>query len=134
MQTTGFLKAFWALIRPYWVSEERGKAFTLLATVIGLVLTMVWLETQFNTWNRDFYNTLETKDKDEVFRQAGTFTLLAVLWIVCGVYRLYFRQMLTIEWRNWLTDRLLASWMKDQAHYRMQLVDRGTDNPDQRIA
>jgi putative ATP-binding cassette transporter len=134
MQTTGFLKAFWRLVKPYWVSPERAKAFTMLAAVVGLVLMMVWLEVQFNTWNRDFYNTLENKDKDEFFRQAGTFTLLAILWIVCGVYRLYYRLMLVIEWRTWLTDRFLVDWMKDQAHYRMQLLDRGTDNPDQRIA
>jgi putative ATP-binding cassette transporter len=50
------------------------------------------------------------------------------------VYRLYFQQMLLIEWRTWLTERFLAAWLKDQAHYRMQLLDRGTDNPDQRIA
>ena len=36
--------------------------------------------------------------------------------------------------RTWLTERFLADWLKDQAHYRMQLLDRGTDNPDQRIA
>jgi vitamin B12/bleomycin/antimicrobial peptide transport system ATP-binding/permease protein len=134
MQTTGFLKAFWRLVKPYWVSPERAKAFTMLATVVGLALMMVWLEVQFNTWYRDFYNTLENKDKAEFFRQAGMFTLLAILWIICGVYRLYYRQMLTIEWRTWLTERFLAEWMKDQAHYRLQLLDRGTDNPDQRIA
>ncbi len=140
MQTTGFLKAFWALTRPYWVSAERAKGLTLLATVVGLVLTMVWLEVQFNTWNRDFYNTFETRDQAEFFRQLGTFSLLAFIWIVTGVYRLYFLQMLQIEWRSWLTDRFLADWMKDQAHYRMQLLARagspvaGVDNPDQRIA
>ena len=134
MQTTGFLKAFWRLVKPYWVSPERAKAFTMLATVVGLVLMMVWLEVKFTTQTRDSYNALESKDKDEFVRQVGTFTLLAVLWIVCGVYRLYYRLMLTIEWRTWLTERFLAEWMKDQAHYRMQLLDRGTDNPDQRIA
>ena len=134
MQTTGFLKAFWRLVKPYWVSPERFRAFAMLATVIGLVLMMVWLEVQFNTWYREFYNTLENKDKAEFFRQAGMFTLLAIIWIVCGVYRLYYRLMLTIEWRTWLTERFLADWLKDQAHYRMQLLDRGTDNPDQRIA
>lgn len=41
MQTTGFLKAFWALTKPYWVSEERAKGFTLLATVIGMTLMAV---------------------------------------------------------------------------------------------
>jgi len=134
MQTTGFLRAFWALAKPYWVSRERGKALTLLATVVGLALMIVWLEVQFNYWNRDFYNTFENRDQAEFFRQLGMFALLALIWIITAVYRLYFLQMLQIEWRTWLTDHFLADWMKDQAHYRMQLLDTGTDNPDQRIA
>ena len=134
MRTTGFLKAFWALTKPYWVSEQRGKGLALLATVVGLALALVWLEVQFNYWNNDFYNTFEKKDQAEFFRQLGKFALLAVGYIVTAVYRLYFQQMLQIEWRSWMTGRFLENWMKDQAHYRMQLLDRGTDNPDQRIA
>jgi putative ATP-binding cassette transporter len=134
MQTTGFVKAFWALTKPYWVSEQRRKAITLLVTVVGLALAMVWMEVQFNYWNRDFYNTFENRDQAEFFRQLGRFGLLAVAWIVMAVYRLWFLQMLQIEWRTWLTDHFMKEWMKDQAHYRMQLLDRGTDNPDQRIA
>jgi putative ATP-binding cassette transporter len=134
MRTTGFLKAFWALTKPYWVSERRAKALALLVTVIGLALGMVYMEVQFNYWNRDFYNTFENRDQAEFFRQLGKFALLAVIWIVMAVYRLWFLQMLQIEWRNWLTDHFLREWMQDQAYYRMQLLDRGTDNPDQRIA
>jgi len=134
MQNTGFLRAFWALTKPYWVSRQRAKGLTLLATVVGLSLVTVWLEVKFNYWNRDFYNTFESRDQAEFFRQLGMFALLALIWIVTRVYRLYFLQMLQIEWRAWLTDRFLGDWMQDQAHYRMQLLDRGTDNPDQRIA
>ena len=134
MRNTGFLKAFWALTRPYWVSGERRKGLVLLATVVGLALMAVWLEVQFNHWNRDFYNTFESRDQAEFFRQLGRFGLLALVWIVTGVYRLYFQQMLMIEWRTWLTERFLADWTRDQAYYRMALLDKGTDNPDQRIA
>src|SRR5687767_14299327 len=141
MQTTGFLKAFWALTRPYWVSRERATGLTLLATVVGLALMAVYMEVQFNRWNNDFYNTLQNKDQADFFRELGRFTLLAFTWIIIVVYQRYFQQMLQIEWRTWLTERFLADWMKDQAHYRMQLVARagtapvaGVDNPDQRIA
>jgi vitamin B12/bleomycin/antimicrobial peptide transport system ATP-binding/permease protein len=134
MQNTGFLRAFWALTKPYWVSRQRAKGLTLLGAVVGLSLVTVWLEVKFNYWNRDFYNTFESRDQAEFFRQLGMFALLALIWIVTRVYRLYFLQMLQIEWRAWLTDRFLGDWMQDQAHYRMQLLDRGTDNPDQRIA
>ena len=134
MGTMRFLKAFWALTKPYWVSKERRVGLILLATVVGLTLMGVWLEVQFNTWNRDFYNTFESRDQAEFFYQLGTFTLLAVIYIINGVYRLYFQQMLMIEWRSWMTERFLAAWMQDRAYYRLQLLDKGTDNPDQRIA
>ena len=134
MRTTGFLKAFWALTKPYWVSEQRATGLTLLATVVGLAMMLVWLELQFNSWNRDFYNTFETRDQLDFFLQLGLFGLLAVIYIITFVYRQYFQQMLIIEWRTWLTERFLADWLKGQSYYRMQLLDRGTDNPDQRIA
>jgi putative ATP-binding cassette transporter len=134
MQQKRFFVTLWALTRPYWVSEKRGLGLVLLATVIGLALLGVWLEVQFNSWNREFYNTFESKDQAEFFRQLGMFTILAVLYIVNGVYRQYFQQMLMIEWRTWMTERYLADWLKDRAYYRLQLLDRGTDNPDQRIA
>ena len=134
MQKKRFFAALWALTRPYWVSEKRGTGLILLATVVGLSLLGVWLQVQFNTWNREFYNTFESKYQAEFYRQLGTFTLLALVFIVNFVYQVYFQQMLTIEWRSWMTERFLADWMKDRAYYRLQLLDKGTDNPDQRIA
>lgn len=144
MQKKRFFATLWALTKPYWVSAERGTGLVLLATVVGLALTLVWTEVQFNTWNRDFYTTFETKDQGEFYRQLGKFTLLALLFIVTAVYRQYFQQMLLIEWRTWLTGKYLADWLQDRAYYRLQLLSgggapadpllRGTDNPDQRIA
>ena len=134
MQNKRFFTALWALMRPYWTSEARGKGLILLATVVGLALMLVWLEVQFNTWNREFYNTFESRDQAEFYRQLGMFTILAVLFIITGVYKVYFQQMLLIEWRTWLTGRFLDDWLRDRAYYRLQLVDKGTDNPDQRIA
>src|SRR5688572_28726206 len=134
MQTTGFLKAFWALAKPYWVSDQRAKGLTLLATVVGLALMAVYMEVQFNRWNNDFYNTLQNKDQANFFRELGRFTLLAFTWIIIVVYQRCFQQMLQIEWRTWFTERFLVDWMRDQAHYRLQFLDRKTDYPDQRIA
>ncbi|MFN2646593.1 MAG: ABC transporter ATP-binding protein/permease [Burkholderiales bacterium] len=134
MQNARFLTAFWALAKPYWVSEKRAKGLALLLTVVGLSLGLVYLEVLFNTWNRNFYNALEQKNQAEFFRQLGIFTAIALVWIVARVYRFYLQQMLQIEWRSWLNEHYLQHWMKDRAYYRLQLIDRGVDNPDQRIA
>ena len=134
MKKTGFLTAFWALTRPYWVSPQRRKGLVLLAAVVGLSLGIVALDVQFNLWNKDFYNALEQKDQHGFLAQLLRFTLIAVFWIIAGVYRLYLQQMLQIEWRTWINENFLAEWLKDRAYYRLQLADGGIDNPDQRIA
>jgi vitamin B12/bleomycin/antimicrobial peptide transport system ATP-binding/permease protein len=134
MRNRRFLSAFWALAKPYWTSPQRGKGLALLGAVIGLSLGLVYLEVQFNLWNKDFYNTFEQRDQAEFSRQLWRFTYLALIWIVAGVYRLYLQQMLLIEWRAWLNEHFLAAWLKDRAYYRLQLIDEGVDNPDQRIA
>ena len=134
MQNTGFLRAFWALAKPYWVSEERKKGLALLIAVVALSLALVYLNVRFNTWYGDFYNALQEKRADDAYRLVGVFTFLAFLFIAAAVYRIYLRQMLEIEWRRWLNERFLRDWLGERAYYRLQLLDRGTDNPDQRIA
>jgi putative ATP-binding cassette transporter len=134
MRTTRFVTAFWALARPYWVSEQRSKGLALLVAVIALALALVWINVQLNQWNNDFYNALQERQRDDFYRLLGKFTVLAFAYIGIAVYRFYLQQMLQIEWRTWLNERFLADWLKDRAYYRLQLLDRGTDNPDQRIA
>ena len=134
MRNQRFLSAFWALAKPYWTSEQRRKGLALLAAVLGLSLGLVYLEVQFNLWNKDFFNALQEKNQSQFFHQLWRFTYLALIWIVGRVYQLYLQQMLLIEWRSWLNDHFLSAWLADRAYYRLQLIDRGVDNPDQRIA
>ncbi len=134
MPNQGFFSAFLSLAKPYWTSRERAKGLLLLASVIGLSLGLVWINVRLNSWNASFYNAIQEKKIHDFYRLLGTFTLLAFAFIGMGVYRLYLQQMLQIEWRTWLNDRYLANWLDNRAYYRMQLLDQGTDNPDQRIA
>jgi len=129
-----FLRAFWQLAKPYWVSEQRGKGLALLAAVVGLTLGLVWINVELNYWNRAFYDAIQEKKIDDFYRLLGKFTLLAFAFIAAAVYRVYLQQMLQIEWRTWLNERYLGAWLGERAYYRLQLLDKGTDNPDQRIA
>jgi len=134
MQTTGFLRAFWALTKPYWVSGQRRKGLALLVAVVALSLGLVYLNVRFNAWYNDFYNAVQEKRANDFYALIGWYTFLAFLYIGAAVYRLYLRQMLEIEWRKWLNERYLQDWLSGRAYYQLQLLDRGTDNPDQRIA
>ncbi|MFN8525849.1 MAG: ABC transporter ATP-binding protein/permease [Chloroflexota bacterium] len=131
---TGFLRRVWALIVPYWRSEERLWAWVLLGAVVALTLGRVYLLVLLNTWNRDFYNALEQRDYDAFLYLLLYFCGLAAVFIVLSVYRLYLSQMLEIRWRVWLTTQYLGSWLKQRVYYLLELRGRSTDNPDQRIA
>ena len=134
MEKQKFLRAFWQLAKPYWVSEQRARGIALLAAVVGLTLGLVWINVELNFWNRAFYDVIQEKKIDDFYRLLGKFTLLAFAFIAAAVYRVYLQQMLQIEWRTWLNERYLADWLGERAYYRLQLLDKGTDNPDQRIA
>ena len=129
-----FIRDLWALLYPYWKSEERRSAWLLLIANIVLTLAMVYMTVLFNQWYNLFYNTLQDKAQDEFFRQIGRFCVLATIFIVIAVYRIYLNQMLQIRWRRWLTEKYLKDWLADRTYYRMQLKENATDNPDQRIA
>jgi putative ATP-binding cassette transporter len=134
MAKKNFLRDLWALLQPYWKSEERGRAWLLLLVNVALILATVYMTVLFNQWYNAFYNALQAKAQAEFFHQLGRFCVLAAIYILIAVYRIYLNQMLQIRWRRWLTERYLGDWLRDRNYYRMQLKDAGTDNPDQRIA
>lgn len=141
-----FIAEAWALIAPFWRSEERWRARLLLAVVIALNLSLVGMTVLLTYWQRAFYNTLENKDWDGFIALLFTwhrteaegllpgFVMVAVLYILIAVYQLYLRQALQMRWRRWLTEVYLAQWLSDRAYYHMALTDPYTDNPDHRIS
>ena len=50
------LAATWALIMPYWKSEDRKAGLGLLTLVVALNLGIVYINVLLNEWNRVFYN------------------------------------------------------------------------------
>jgi putative ATP-binding cassette transporter len=133
-KTRAFVRDLWALARPYWFSEERRAARLLLAVIVALNLGIVYINVELNHWQNAFYNTLQDKNEAEFLNQLLKFGWLAAAYIFMAVYALYLRQLLQIRWRRWLTERYLNKWLDGRMYYRLQLTDRGTDNPDQRIA
>lgn len=136
-----FKQAF-DLSRPYFVSEEKAKAWGLLAAIVALNLAAVFMLVQINEWNRVFYDALQNKQADVFWQQLWHFLWLALAYIVIAVYKFYLTQLLQLNWRRWLTRHMLGRWLAHQAFYRLELgrYAEGSgkrsgvpDNPDQRI-
>lgn len=129
-----FAQNFWHIFRSYWSSEHKWRARGLLGVVIALNFINVYLLVKLNNWYNDFYNALQQYQADSFWPLIGEFTGLAFLYIVIAVYAIYLQQMVQINWRSWLTERYLTSWLKNQVYYRLQVLKSDTDNPDQRIS
>jgi vitamin B12/bleomycin/antimicrobial peptide transport system ATP-binding/permease protein len=123
----------WRLTKPYFVSEEKAAAWTLVIAVVLLNLANVYVHVRINQWSAAEYNALGMYNYDEFIYQFWIFLILSAFNIVITVYALYLNQMLQIRWRRWLTRRYLATWLTDRTYFRLQLVGGTTDNPDQRI-
>lgn len=128
-----FLGNVWKLSAPYWRSEEKWRAWGLLAAIVTLSLGTVYMLVLLNNWNREFFNAIQDKNEADFFDLLPYFCFLAGVYIAIAVYRNYLQQMLQMRWRIWLTRQYLSDWLGGQVYYRLELEHRGTDNPDQRI-
>ena len=128
------LRRVWALSLPYFQSEDKWRARSLLAACVGLNLGMVYMMVLFNDWNRVFYDALQNRDAGVFWHQLGVFCILATCYIVVAVYKFYLTQLLELGWRTWMTRDYLQRWLSHHVFYRLELqAHNGTDNPDQRI-
>ncbi|WP_043339067.1 ABC transporter ATP-binding protein/permease [Belnapia moabensis] len=130
----GFMAGFWRLVGQYFRGEERRRAWWLTAGVLGLTLLQIGVQVRFNIWNRDFFNALESRDRDAFFGQLWLFMALTIGSMVTAVFQLYMRQMLQLHWREWLVKRLQHRWLEGGRHYRINFLPDAADNPDQRIS
>ena len=64
-----YIVDWWRLVVPYFKSEERWIAISLLIGAVGLTLGAVALEVLFNDWNRRFYDSLQNKDEAAFWRE-----------------------------------------------------------------
>jgi vitamin B12/bleomycin/antimicrobial peptide transport system ATP-binding/permease protein len=119
---------------PYFRSEDRWAGRCLLGAILAIELAQVGVAVLLNSWNARFYDALQQKNASEFGYELAIFSALVTVFILLAVYQLYLSQGLQIRWRQWMTNRLLGSWLHDSTAYRMQLSGDCTDNPDQRIA
>ena len=129
-----FFKDVWYLTKSYWQSEEKKKAFFLLFCIVSLTLAIVYMLVLLNRWNNSFYSALQNYQTEKIFDELLHFTYLAFTYIVLAVYSYYLQQVLILNWRRWLTERFIETWLKNKTYYNLQMFGKDTDNPDQRIS
>ena len=127
-------KMFWFIFKGYWCSEKKWEAIGLLVGVIVLNLAMVYLLVRLNSWHNEFFSMFGGTNYSQFWPLLLEFALIAFLFIVFAANALYLQELLRLKWRIWLTKKYVGLWMQDQSYYRLQVLEKDTDNPDQRIS
>jgi vitamin B12/bleomycin/antimicrobial peptide transport system ATP-binding/permease protein len=118
-------------------SEVGGKAKLLFAALIALLFAINGLNVVNSYVGRDFITSIEHRNMERFVWEA--FLYVAVFAASTGVaviYR-YSEESLGLVWREWLTRKLVTSYVEHPTYYRLNdlLTANGEiANPDQRIA
>lgn len=128
------LKAFFLMLKSYWGCKDSIKSWILLVVIISLTGGSVYIATSINSWYKEFWDTIQNYDIDGFKHQLIIFVFLASIHVVVSVYNAYLKSCLAINWRTWLTGKTMTRWLESDNYYKLQLADKNTDNPDQRIA
>ena len=131
---SGPLRTAWALTRPYFTSRGAWKAWLLVAALVAGVVGRTVADVAMADWDRIFFNAAQSMDKPTFLHQLWLFPLLVAVIVALECVKSHASLTLRLRWREWLTNRCVSLWLKDQAYYRLRWVAASTDNPDQRIS
>lgn len=128
------LRELWRLAGPYWNSERRAKVRGATLLFFLLTVAQVGLAVWGNYWNRALFDALEQRTARGVLVQVGIFAIIFVLSILVTAAHLLVKRWLQLDWREWITRRVVGEWLADGRHFRLRFSRGEHDNPDQRIA
>jgi putative ATP-binding cassette transporter len=126
-------KQFVDVAKPYWLGEQKKKAWWLLFLLIALMLVETKLAVMLNDQAGEMTSALAAKNGGRFWTavRACLFTLAFAVPVYAFYY--YMRDMFANQWRRWLTGRFLDGYLKGRKYYALD-ADKDIDNPDQRIS
>jgi putative ATP-binding cassette transporter len=125
-------RRFWSLTKPYWRSEQKFAAWGLLIVVLLLAGAVVGLNLYLTFVGNYITTALQLRDIHGFYHWLYINAIVFVIGTPIVVYAQWTQQKLSINWRKWLTDRLLRIYFSNRAYYTVNLYSN-VDNPDQRL-
>ena len=128
-----FWERLWRLIRPYWTSDKRAQALVMITIMTVLSLGTVGMQAIFSYVSRDVMNALQAKDAARFYHLMMLFGVWIVIFVPIAAFYPYVTGLLSIDWRDWLTETFVRRMLHRNALYHI-MRDHTVDNPDQRIS
>ncbi len=135
MRTTSrFFIQFVRLAGPFWYSEHKGRIRGYTLALLLLTILQIAISVIITVWSADLFDALDQRSMSRFFTQIGLIVLIFIANIAVTVTHLLVKRRIQLDWRGWLTDKLIGQWMHDGRHYLVTHIPGKHDNPDGRIA
>jgi len=126
-------RQFLNVAKPYWLGDERWRAWGLLLLLIVLMLVETEVAVMLNNQTGEMTSALAGKDGDRFWNSVRTCLLILAFAVPAYAFYYYMRDLFANHWRRWLTHRFLDGYLKGRKYYELG-ADAEIDNPDQRIS
>jgi vitamin B12/bleomycin/antimicrobial peptide transport system ATP-binding/permease protein len=121
-----------AIGREFFCSPKRWQATGALVAIAALLLALNGLNVANSYVGRNFITAIARRDHAQYLRFAVLYLCVFAASALTGVSQQFVQDRLTLSWRNWLTGRLIASYLSGHTFERIN-ASKAIDNPDQRI-
>lgn len=132
--TSKFFTQFIRLAGPFWNSENKSTIRSLTLALFALTVLQIGVSVIITVWSADLFDALDQRSMSRFFTQIGKIILIFLANMAITVTHLIVKRRLQMDWRAWLTDKLIGQWMHDGRHYLVTHIPGKHDNPDGRLA
>jgi putative ATP-binding cassette transporter len=129
-----FYPKVWACVWRFFRGPTAAIPWLLFLGALVCSVLIVALSGVLNYWYRDFWEAVQRYDQVEFWRQLGKFCYLSAIIVTVGVLQVYFKQALSLRWRQFMTRHYIHGWLSERAYYFLSFFGSDADNPDQRLA
>ncbi|WP_082616881.1 ABC transporter ATP-binding protein/permease [Massilia sp. Root418] len=126
-------RQFVSVAKPYWLGEEKKKAWFLLTLLIVLMLAETKFAVMLNNQAGEMTSALAAKNGDRFWTSVRACLFVLAFAVPIYAFYYYMRDLFANHWRRWLTGRFLDGYLKGRKYYHLG-SDSEIDNPDQRIS
>lgn len=126
-------RQFINVAKPYWLGNERKKAWALLLVLIVLMLLETKFAVMLNNQAGEMTSALAERNGDRFWTSVHVCLLVLAFAVPVYAFYYYMRDLFGNHWRRWLTGRFLDGYLKGRKYYQLG-TDSDIDNPDQRIS
>lgn len=123
----------WSLASGYWTSKDWKFAWAALIALLFFQFGTAFILLRANRWQQQAFDAIEQREAAQFTPLLFVFLGIMAMQIAMIVVENLIDGLLSIRWRNYLTQDYLHRWMNRNRYAEIERL-RIIDNPDQRIA